>query len=40
MTTNYNKKHHLELLKQKSMGDHSSEDELLHYSCILENQLE
>jgi hypothetical protein len=40
MTTNYNKKHHLELLKQKSMGDNSSEDEILRYSCILENQLE
>jgi len=40
MATNYNKKHHLQLLKQKSMGGNSSEDELLRYSCILQNQLE
>lgn len=40
MTTNYNKKHHLQLLTQKSMDGNSSEDQLLRYSCILENQLE
>jgi len=40
MTTNYNKKHHLQLLKQRSMGENSNEDELLRYSCILQNQLE
>lgn len=40
MTTNYNKKHHLQLLKQRSMGENSSKDELLSYSCILQNQLE
>ena len=40
MTTNYNKKHHLQLLKQRSMGENSNGDELLGYSCILENQLE
>ena len=40
MTTNYNKKHHLQLLKQRSMGENSNGDELLEYSCILQNQLE
>ena len=40
MTTNYNKKHHLQLLKQRSIGDNSNNDELLRYSCILQNQLE
>jgi hypothetical protein len=40
MTTNYDKKHHLQLLKQRSMGENSNEDELLRYSCILQNQLE
>lgn len=40
MTTNYNKKYHLQLLKQKSVGVNSSEEELLRYSCILQNQLE
>jgi hypothetical protein len=40
MTTNSNKKHHLQLLKQKSMGENSSEDELLRYSWILQHQLE
>ena len=42
MTTNYNKKHHIQLLNQRSMGENSREDELLllRYGCILENQLE
>ena len=40
MSTNYNKKHHLQLLKQRSMGDNSNKDELLRYSCILQHQLE
>jgi len=40
MTTNYNKKHHLQLLKPRSMGENSNGDELLNYSCILQNHLE
>ena len=40
MITNYTKKHHLQLLKQKSMGVISNEDKLLRYSCILHNHLE
>ena len=40
MTTNYNKKHYIQLLKQRSMGDNSNAHELLRYSCILENQLD
>ena len=40
MTRNYNKKQHLQLLKQRSMGDNLNKDELLGYSCRLQNQLE
>ena len=42
MTTNYNKKHYLQLLKQRSMDGNSCEDELklLRYSCMLEYQLD
>lgn len=37
---NSNKKRHLELLDERSKGDHSNEDELLRYSVMLENQLD
>jgi hypothetical protein len=40
MTKNYNKKRYLQLLNQRSMGDDSGQDELLRYSCALENQVE
>ena len=40
MIMNYDKKRHLQLLKERSMGNNSSQNELLDYSCILENQLQ
>lgn len=40
MTSNYNKKRYLELLKKRSKGDNSKNVELLKYSCQLEQQVE
>ena len=40
MNTDYNKKRYFQLLDQRSIGDNSNKDELLRYSCILQNQLE
>ena len=40
MTTDYNKKRHLELLDERSRGDTSNKDELLRYSVMLSDQLD
>ena len=40
MTTDYNKKHHLQLLKERSMGRDVNENQLSHYDRILESQIE
>ena len=40
MTTNYNKKHYLQLLKERSMDDNSNRHKLSEYGCILQNQLD
>jgi hypothetical protein len=40
MNTDYNKKHHLQLLKERSMGRDVKENQLSDYNRILESQIE
>jgi hypothetical protein len=40
MNTDYNKKHHLQLLKERSMGMDVKENQLSDYNRILERQIE